>query len=123
MINVRGLANSATSTVNNNAYITILSSNGYTIGAGRKQIPTYDPIVSGMAQTQALDNADLEKIQGLNMQGVYRSLYLQGALHGVIRKTGDGGDLISYNNQRWLVSKVIETWDDWTKVVICLQVD
>lgn len=123
MINVRGLANGVTSNVNPNVCVSILRSNGYTIGTGHKQIPTYETIVTGCAQVQALDNADLEKMYGLNMQGVYRSIYLTGPLHGVIRKTGDGGDLIGYNDQTWLISKVVETWDTWTKAVICMQVD
>ena len=123
MINVRGLANGVTSNVNANVCVSILRSNGYTIGAGRKQIPNYEIVVTGNAQIQALDGADLQKMQGLNMQGVYRAIYLCGNLHGVIRKTGDGGDLIYYNGQTWLISKVLETWDTWTKAVICLQVD
>ena len=123
-MNLRSIVNNVTSrTVNENAYVQILRSLGYEIGAGRKQVPTYDYPLAGYAQIQALDNADLEHMVGLNMQGVYRAIYLTGPLHGVIRKTGEGGDLIKYNEQTWLIAKILETWPTWTKAVICLQVD
>lgn len=123
MINVRSIVNSVSRNVNPNTEVTILRSLGYEMGAGRKQVPKYDYPVVGYAQVQALDNADLQHLIGLNMQGVYRSIYLSGPLHGVIRKEGDGGDLIKYDGQTWLVAKIIETWPTWTKAAICLQVD
>ena len=123
MINVRSLVNPATNNINQNADVVILRSLGFEIGAGRQQVPKYDYPLAGKAQVQALDHADLEKMQGLNLQGIYRSLYLTGALHGVIRKEGEGGDLVKYNGQTWLVSKILETWPTWTKAAICLQVD
>jgi len=122
MINVRALANSVTGSVNPNTLVTIRVSKGYTIGAGRKQIPAYED-TQGYAQVQALDHGDLMKIENLNLQGVIRSIYLTGPLHGIIRKEGVGGDLVLIENQTWLVSKVLETWPSWTKAVITLQVD
>ena len=124
MINVRSIVNRVTSpTVNSNVEVSILRSIGYEQGTGRKQIPIYDYPLVGCAQIQALDHKDLEKIQGLNLQGVCRAIYLSGPLHGVIRKTGEGGDLIKIGDQTWLISKILETWSDWTKAVITLQID
>lgn len=122
MINVRSLANTVTSNINPNTLVTIRVSTGYTIGAGRKQVPTYEDTI-GNAQIQALDHGDLKKIEHLNLQGVIRSIYLTGPLHGIIRKEGVGGDLVLFGNQTWLVSKILETWPTWTKAVITLQVD
>lgn len=123
MINVRSLANGIANNVNPNICVSISRSSGYTIGSGRKQVPSYTEVANGCAQIQALDNADLQKMQGLNMQGVYRAIYLCGSLHGVIRKIGDGGDIVTYDGQTWLVVKILETWPTWTKAVICLQTD
>ena len=67
MINVRALANSVTGSVNPNTLVTIRVSKGYTIGAGRKQIPAYED-TQGYAQVQALDHGDLMKIENLNLQ-------------------------------------------------------
>jgi hypothetical protein len=122
MIDVRALANAAIQPVNQNVSVTITASTGYTIGAGRKQVPSYAAPVTGMAQVQALDGKDLQKMEGLNLQGVTRALYLRGPLHGVIREDGTGGDLIAYLGKTWLVAKVLETWPTWTKVAIVEQI-
>lgn len=123
MFNVRSLANKASRGINKNSLVSILRAKGYTIGTGKKQIPAYENAINGYAQAQALDNADLQKLEGLNIQGVYRAIYLCGPLHGVIRKTGQGGDIIKYNNATWLVLKILETWPTWTKAAIVEQID
>lgn len=131
MINVRGLANGATSTVNNNAIVRLRRSAGYTMGAGRKQVPTYADPVDGPAQVQALDSDDIAQIAGLNIQGAVRAIYMYGPLAGVLRPDQIGGDLIDIpplgqlpgadGTQTWLVVKVLETWPTWTKAAIVLQ--
>lgn len=120
-MNLRGIVNAVTQTVNPNVTVTLRASTGYTVGAGARQVPSYAAPVTGPAQVQALDNAALQHIEGLNQQGNYRAIYLRGPLHGVIRPDGIGGDLIEYNGKTWLVVKILETWPDWTKAVICQQ--
>jgi hypothetical protein len=121
-MDLRGIANGVSNAVNPNIIVTVTRSTGYTIGAGLKQVPSYAPGVSGPAQVQALDNAELKQLDGLNMQGVLRAIYLRGALAGVIRADSAGGDLIAFNGQTWLVVKVLESWPQWTKAAINLQV-
>lgn len=121
MIDVRAIANAASSAVNPNITVTVLRSNGYTIGAGRKQMPTYDAPVVGPAQVQALDGDDLKQIDGLNIQGTIRAIYLRGALAGVIRPDQIGGDIVQIGGKDWLVVKVLESWPTWTKAAIVLQ--
>jgi hypothetical protein len=121
-MDVRAIANTLIQPVNQDAQITIRHSDGYTIGAGRKQVPQYTE-VTGIAQVQALDGKSLQKLNGLNIQGVARALYLSGELRSAIRVDGTGGDLIIYNNKTWLVATVLETWPTWTKVAIVEQVD
>lgn len=145
-MDLRGLANSVTSTVNPNTIVTVKRSTGYTIGAGRKQVPQYAAPVSGPGQIQALDSVDLKQLDGLNIQGDVRAIYLRGVLAGVVRPQSKGGDIISIpllafgfqpDNQpfdtvpfidqngtyaiNWLVVKVLETWPTWTKAAIVLQ--
>jgi hypothetical protein len=120
-VDVRGLANGATVAVNPNKVATVLRSTGYTIGAGRKQAPTYAAPVSGPAQVQALDGSDLKQLDGLNVQGTMRAIYLRGVLAGVIRPDGTGGDIVQFDGQDWLVVKVLESWSTWTKAAIVLQ--
>ena len=120
-MDLRGIANGVTSTVNPNQTVTVLRSTGYTIGAGRRQVPSYAAPVSGPAQIQALDADDIKQLDGLNIQGTVRAIYLRGVLAGVVRPDGTGGDLVEVEGQTWLVVKVLEGWPTWTKAAIVLQ--
>lgn len=120
-MDLRGIANAVTSSVNPNKTVTVLRSTGYTIGTGRKQTPTYATPIDGPANIQALDAVDLKQLDGLNIQGTIRAIYLRGVLAGVVRPDGTGGDLIQFDGQTWLVVKVLEGWPDWTKAAIVLQ--
>lgn len=122
-MDLRSIANSISSTINANEAVTLMISTGYTIGTGRKQIPTYSQR-TGYAQVQALDAIDLKQLDGLNIQGTIRAMYLRGVLAGVIRPDQVGGDLVKRNGgtETWLVVKVLESWNNWTKVAIVLQV-
>ena len=122
-MDLRGIANGVSSTVNPNKTVTVLRSTGYTIGAGRKQVPGYADPVTGPAQIQALDANDIKQLDGLNIQGTIRAIYLRGALAGVVRPDGTGGDLVQIDGQNWLVVKVLEGWPTWTKAAIVLQGD
>lgn len=122
-MNVRGLANSVTQVVNPNETVSVLRSTGYTTGAGARQVPSYAAPVTGIAQVQALDGDDLKQIEGLNIQGTLKAIYLRGALAGVVRPDQTGGDIIKRKNnaEMWLVVKILEAWPDWVKAVIVLQ--
>ena len=107
-MDLRGLANGVTSGVNPNQTVRVHRSTGYTIGAGRKQVPSYANPVEGPGQVQALDGKDLQQLDGLNIQGTIRAIYLRGALAGVIRPDGTGGDLVqTADGKTWLVVKVL----------------
>ena len=122
-MDLRGLANAVTSTINPNETVTVLRSTGYTIGAGAKQVPAFATPVTGPAQVQALDANDIKQLDGLNIQGTIRAIYLRGTLAGVVRPNQTGGDIVKRKNETesWLVVKVLESWPDWTKAAICLQ--
>lgn len=127
-MDLRGIANGVTSTVNPNETVTVLRSTGFTTGAGAKQIPSYAAPVSGPAQIQALDADDIKQLDGLNIQGTIRAIYLRGTLAGVVRPNQTGGDLVTIAapapvalRGTWLVVKVLESWPDWTKAAIVLQ--
>jgi hypothetical protein len=122
-MDLRGIANGVITTVNPNETVTVLRSTGYAIGAGAKQVPSYAAPVVGPGQVQALDADDIKQLDGLNIQGVIRAIYLRGTLAGVIRPDGTGGDIVKRKNdtETWLVVKVLESWPDWTKAAIVLQ--
>ena len=125
-MDLRGIVNGVTATVNPNETVTVLRSKGYTISDdGARQVPIYDVPITGPAQVQALDNSDLRQIENLNIQGEIRAIYLRGVLAGVIRPDGTGGDLIKrgFPVETWLVTKVLESWPTWSKACIVRQQD
>lgn len=127
-MDLRGIANQVSNSVNNNIIVTLQTSNGYTMGAGNRQVPAYNPGITGPAQIQALDNSDLKQLEGLNIQGAIRALYMYGNLAGVIRPDQRGGDLITIGppaipalQGQWLITKVLESWPAWTKCLVVKQ--
>jgi hypothetical protein len=120
-MDLRGIANAATDTVNPNIAVTLLASDGYTIGSGLKQIPAYAAPVNGFAQVQALTAADLRHLDGLNIQGATKSIILKGELNAAVRTNSQGGDLVQFSGQTWLTVAVLEQWPLWTRAAIQLQ--
>jgi hypothetical protein len=127
-MDLRSIANQVSDAVNPNLIVSVQASTGYTTGMGLRQVPTYAAPVTGPAQLQALDGSELKKLDGLNIQGVVRAIYLRGPLSAVIRPNGIGGDLVTIAAPApaqyvgtWLVVKVLEAWPLWTKCAIYLQ--
>ena len=121
-MDLRGVANAVTDTVNANISVTVQASTGYTVGAGLKQVPSYAAPVTGFAQVQALTQADLRHLDGLNIQGATRSIILKGELNAVVRLNAQGGDLVSIGSETWLTVAILENWPLWTRAAISLQV-
>ena len=128
-MDIRGISNQVSDTVNLNIPVTLQSSTGFTIGAGLRQVPAYTS-TAGFAQVQALDNSDLKQLDGLNIQGSIRAIYFKGVLAGVVRANIQGGDLVVISASpavppalvgTWLIVKVLESWPNWSKAAITLQ--
>lgn len=100
-------------------------STGYATAPSGKRTPNYsDPVPIGV-QVQALSYKDLVQIDGLNLNGEKRAIYVDSDWKGVARPQAQGGDLITLPDGRvWLVVQVLENWHDtdgWTKVAVTLQ--
>lgn len=78
-----------------------------------------------LGQVQALSTRDVWQLDGINLQGTLRALYVSGTLNGVVRALLKGGDLVTLpDGTVWLVTMVPEPWGltaGWTKCVIVLQ--
>lgn len=100
-------------------------STGSTPGADFKQIPTYAAAVPVTVQVQMLSYQDLKQLEGVNMGGEKRAIYVSGDWRAVSRPDARGGDLITMADGRvWLVVQVLENWadiDGWCKVAVTLQ--
>ncbi len=121
-MNLHAIASQATAAVNPLTAITVLQSTGYTKSGDGTQVPTYTSgTVSG--SVQALSGKDLQKLEGLNVQGVSQKAYLSGDFEGIFRVLGKGGDLLKFGGQTYLVVAVLERWPDWVCVALSMQLD
>lgn len=94
-LNLRAIANSAIQGVNPDVIVTIMRSTGYTTDGSGKRTPTFEPM-SARAQVQPTSYNDRNMLDGLNIQGVSRIVYLEAAVTGVIRIDKKGGDQIIF---------------------------
>ena len=129
MINVHVAANKAVQAVNPDITGTFYASTGFTVNAAKKQVPSYAAGVNVPMQVQAVDARDLRHLEGLNIEGVLRSVHMFGDTQGVVRVDQKGGDLLYFpqvpgdTSRVWKVIKVRETWADWCRVIVNLQTD
>lgn len=126
-MNLHQIAGPIVGAVNPIVPVTLRVSTGNTIGDDGSMVPTYADPVSVSAQIQALTFKDLTQLDGLNLNGTRRAIYLYGEVDAIVRVSQKGGDLITFNNGSvWLTAQVLEQWDDgftsaWCKVAVTLQ--
>lgn len=96
---------------------------GEVMGPGRKPIPQYAPDEPITIQFQSLTKGDLQHVDGLNIQGLFKSIHVNGSFYSVNREMQKGGDLFIVDGKTWLVIEPMELWPDWSRLLVCLQVD
>lgn len=124
-MNLHGIVRGAIQTVNPDIPATIRRSLGYQINDAGKQLPQFETL-HGDIQVQPLDGGMLLHANNLNLQGTLRAVYLYGSWFGVVRAGERGGDILSFDDVvggscDWLIVSVVESWPDWTRVIVCLQ--
>lgn len=122
-MNLHRIANSAVRRVNPNIVATVRRYLGETTGPGRKPIPQYAPDEQITIQLQPLSKGDMQHVDGLNLQGLFKSIHANGNFYSVNRTMQKGGDLFIIDGQTWLVIEPLELWPDWCRLLVCLQVD
>lgn len=122
-MNLRQIANRATASINPNIPAIVRRYSGYTVGPGRTRIPTYEPDKQITIQLQPLTKGDLQHVDGLNIQGLFKSIHVNGNFYSVNREMQKGGDLFIIDGKTWLVIEPLELWPDWARLLVCLQVD
>jgi hypothetical protein len=123
-MNLHAIVRGAISSVNPDIPVQVQISTGYTTTSAGKRVPSYAAPVTMTAQVQALTSTDLRKLDGLNIQGSMRTMYLSGSLNGVSRLNQKGGDLITLPDGTVnLTTMVLEQWPDWVKVACTQQVN
>ncbi len=126
-MNLRHTVNALTQTINPNiSAVLIRSSGGYTTDATGHRTPVVTSF-QVKAQVQGLSAREIAHLDGLNIQGVMRGVYLYGDIEGVVRTDQKGGDTLQFREtltgqmRTWRVVQVLETWPDWCKVVVVMQ--
>lgn len=121
-MNLNNIVAQAVSAVNPSTTATYQRSTGSTTNPDGSRTPAYLPAVQIQAQIQALQYNDIAMIDGLNIQGVRRKIYVNGHVEGLVRSKNRGGDIITFpNGEAWLVVMVAEHWPSWTSFIVTLQ--
>ena len=123
-MNLHGIVSPFIGAINPFVPATLQTSTGSTQNADYSTTPTYST-QNVMVQVQALSGRDLRQIEGLNLNGTLRSIYMNGVANATVRVSSQGGDLITLttgpNAGVWLVNMVSEQWPDWVHVIATLQ--
>lgn len=126
MIKVRAIANSAIQVVNKDLPATLITNEGFEIIPGGKQVPKFASYEISV-QMQSLSTQDLEHLGVINQQGEFIYCYARGQIEAIRRAKDKGADKISFvaygesEPSEWLVTKVIESYPSWVKVLLWRQ--
>jgi hypothetical protein len=132
-LNLHGIVRSAINSVNADKPAQYLASTGNTVNADGSQTPSYAAAQPVTVQIQPLGKSELAHVDRLNLQGVFRTLYLFHNPQAIVRILVQGGDLFQFAPfqgqavQNWKVVLADGPWDvdqgGWTKLIVCLQTD
>lgn len=121
-MNLHKIANSAIRRVNPNISAILRKYTGETIGPGRKPVPSYLPDQNVTIQLQPISRGDMQHVDGLNIQGLAKVIYVNGNYFSVQREMEQGGDIFVINGEQWLVVEPVELWPNWCRLIAVLQV-
>ena len=123
-MNLRAIANSLTRGINPNNTTAILAKNdGFTIMAGGIKTPKYIESTIEI-QTQSIESKDLQHLNLTAQQGQYNFVYANGLISAQRRNLDKGEDLLKFKAygedevSTWKVTKVMESYPDWGKVLV-----
>lgn len=129
-MNLHAIVTPAISAINPPMLGSVSISTGFTQNADFSRTPTYSTATGVSMQVQPLTSKQIEHVDALNLQGIFKSVYLNGRIDGLVRVAGKGGDLLflptGYSGQAldvWLVVEQAEAWDTdgWCRAIVQLQ--
>ena len=121
-MNVRGIVRSGINSINPDVSIVIVRIQGFTVGAGREQIPNKLTPEGTDAQIQPLKTSDLEHVNNYNSSKTYKYLHIDGDWNSLRRADEKGGDLIYFDGFEWMINAIPEKYrGQWTRVIVVLQ--
>lgn len=131
-MNLHGIVRGAINTVNPDITASYLASAGApAVNADYSLSPQYKPAVAIRIQVQPMGRGDLALVEKLNIQGVFRVVFLYGNPQGIVRVQAKNGDLLTFSTfngeaaQTWKIVNVDGPWSvndgGWTRLIVCLQ--
>jgi hypothetical protein len=124
-MNLHSIVGPAISAVNPSIIVSIQVNQGYATAADGTRTPTLAPAVNAVVQLQPLTYRDIQQLDGLNLQGIRKAIYINGEIDGLVRVSNNGGDVVTFpDGTVWLVALVLEGFAltaGWTKCAITLQ--
>jgi hypothetical protein len=122
-VNLQDIAVGVITAINPQIYCLLQMSTGSNILPDGTRIPTYAEFPNVACQIQPLTTGDLKHLDGLNLQGIHKAVYVDGNWDAVVRTFNRGGTLITTpDSQQWLLIQQIEAWNGtWTKFAMTLQ--
>ncbi|WP_311271081.1 hypothetical protein [Sphingobium sp. WCS2017Hpa-17] len=132
-MNLRGIANRATTRINRNLPAEALICQGYGTAASGKRTAIYADPVAITAQVQALTKDEIRHLDAQNIAGTEMAAYVNRQLTSIDRDKGSGGDVVLFGDQptvpvdlrgsAWVVTAVLEAWTTagWSRVGLTRQ--
>ena len=124
-MNLHSVVSGVVGAVNPQIVGTLKTSTGNVTGPSGKRVPSYDAPIDVYLQVQPLSAGDIQKLDGLNLQGTTRKIYLNGRVDGLVRPLIKGGDLFiisdGVNIGTWLINQILEQWPEWAVAAVTLQ--
>jgi hypothetical protein len=126
-VNLNAIVGPVCASINDWVTAYMQQSQGYTTNPDGSRAPAYGPMTPMQVQMQSLTYRDLVQVDGLNLNGERRALYVNGDYQAVVRSSQEGGDLLTLpDGSVWLVAMQLENWhmnDGWVKIVITRQLN
>lgn len=97
-MNLHGIVRGAIQAVNPDTTAIWQQNIGYTIANDGAQVPVYNTVSGVPVQVQGVSSRELAHTNYLNIEAVYRRVYLFGSVNGVVRTEMMGGDLLTFND-------------------------
>lgn len=107
----------------NNKNAVLMTNMGYQIQRGGKQVAVHDSSNIEIQQ-QSIESDQLEHLNLASQQGQYNFVYANGLMSAQRRSLDKGEDYLIFKpygeseNALWKIVKVLESYPDWTKVLV-----
>lgn len=120
-MNLHNIAFGVTKAINGVTLVNVMQNTGSTQNADFTRTPVYTTTNNVSADVQGLKEKELTHMASMNIQGILRSVHLNGDWRGIARASQTGGDKLVFGGFTWLVVWVYETWPNWSRVVVAQQ--